>query len=287
MTSPPPDEPSEPFADPDEARALDQDDADTGPVQLPATSADADDGWYPGPATPRRQEWEPPPVADRPSTGEATWVDRFDAPLMVNPRTVPVRTPPNPRIVLSAIAIAVAIAAIGGVVYWLTRPSEPSSAGPSTAPSSSTTSTTTPSNAEDEARLTRLLPRGYPPGACQRVDVPKNALAQVKCDQNVDPDGPVSGTFTLVSDKSELDAALTTAMHTAQQVNCPGNIQSPGPWRRNATPQIVSGTLFCGLRDGQPTVMWTDDAKLTLNVVQSGPQGPPFPALYAWWSSHS
>ena len=30
-----------------------------------------------------------------------------------------------------------------------------------------------------------------------------------------------------------------------QVVNCPGNIQSPGAWRRNATPQLVSGTLVC------------------------------------------
>jgi len=28
-------------------------------------------------------------------------------------------------------------------------------------------------------------------------------------------------------------------------VTRPGNIQSPGPWRRNATPQQVSGTLVC------------------------------------------
>jgi hypothetical protein len=280
MTSPPPHEPSELSTGPD---AQDPDDADTGPVHISEPSTEVDDGWYAG--SPTRHEDRDPPRAERQPADDATWADRFDAPLMINPRTVPARSPRDPRILLAVIAAVIAVALIGGVIYGLTRPSEASD-DPAAAEPAPTTSTAT-SSADDQARLMRLLPRGYPPGVCQSVDAVKDALAQVKCEQNADPDGPVSGTFTLVSDKSALDAALTDAIKAAQQVNCPGNIQSPGPWRRNATPQIISGTLFCGLREGQPTVVWTDDAKLMLNVVRSGPQGPAFPALYAWWSSHS
>ncbi|MDT5173757.1 MAG: hypothetical protein QOG37_1008 [Mycobacterium sp.] len=43
---------------------------------------------------------------------------------------------------------------------------------------------------------------------------------------------------------------------------CPGNIQSPGPWRRNGTPQKTSGVLFGGIQESRPTVAWTDDDDL-------------------------
>lgn len=70
-------------------------------------------------------------------------------------------------------------------------------------------------------------------------------------------------------------------------VTCPGNIQSPGPWRRNATPQQVSGTLVCGVQQDRPTLAWTDDIALLLGVVRADDKGPTMDRLYAWWSSHS
>ena len=70
-------------------------------------------------------------------------------------------------------------------------------------------------------------------------------------------------------------------------MDCPGNIQSPGPWRRNATPQLVAGTLVCGFDENTSTVAWTTDSQLLLSEIQSGPQGPNMVQLYAWWSSHS
>ena len=285
--APPPDEP-------------DFDAADTGPLHLPATPPEDEDGWNSGPETSPStgSDWETnpsiPQVAhedpSRAPTSETTWADRFEAPLSVTPRTIPARVGPNPKILFGVLGAVAVVALSGGLVFWLTRP--PSNEGadsPSAEPSTSVQSepSTTPVNEEDKARLMRLLPRGYPPDSCQSADISKGALAQVDCGQNTDQDGPVTGIYTLASDKAALDAAFTDSIATTQQVNCPGNIQSPGPWRRNATPQTVSGTLFCGLRDGQPTVVWTDDAKLTLNAVRSGPQGLAFPALYAWWSSHS
>ncbi|BBY81725.1 hypothetical protein MPUL_28830 [Mycolicibacterium pulveris] len=194
---------------------------------------------------------------------------------------------------LTAGAAVIVVAVVGGLAYWLMRPTpEPAPTPvPPPAPASTTpppASSPSPSpRAEDEARLMQMLPPGYPPGSCEPADPPESVLVQANCANNVDPDGPLSAVYTLVGDRAALDAAFTTAMQAATQVVCPGNIQSPGPWRRNATPEKVSGTLFCGLREGQPTVIWTDEERLLVSAVDSGPQGPTFPQLYAWWSSHS
>lgn len=218
---------------------------------------------------------------------------RFDAPLTVTPRPVQPRSVPRLPIV---VAVVVAAAAVGGLGFWLLRPAPESpesnapAAEPTAAPPTSTPTTPSPqpaARADDEARLMQMLPRGYPPGSCAAVDGPESVLAQVNCTKNNDPDGPLSAVYTLAGDRAALDGAFNTAMQAADRVVCPGNIQSPGPWRRNATPDKVSGTLFCGLREGQPTVIWTDDERLLVSAVESGPQGPTLPQLYAWWSSHS
>ena len=91
--------------------------------------------------------------------------------------------------------------------------------------------------------------------------------------QELDPGGPLSATYTLVSDKAALDAAFDDIVRASTRVNCPGNIQSPGPWRRNATPQKTSGVLFCGIQEARPTVVWTDDDDLLVSTVQSGRRG--------------
>jgi hypothetical protein len=84
-----------------------------------------------------------------------------------------------------------------------------------------------------------------------------------------------------------LQAAFGAVVADMQVVNCPGNIQSPGAWRRNATPQLVSGTLVCGFRTGVPTLSWTDNGKLMLASVDGAANGPNLDQLYVWWSSHS
>ncbi|HEX3548388.1 MAG TPA: hypothetical protein VHU62_17760 [Mycobacterium sp.] len=70
-------------------------------------------------------------------------------------------------------------------------------------------------------------------------------------------------------------------------MTCPGNIQSPGPWRRNAKPQQVSGTLVCSYRDGLAAVTWTTEADLLVNDVRADRRGPTLNELYEWWSAHS
>jgi serine/threonine kinase PknH len=244
-----------------ETNEPDPDDADTGPLHISAPAAE--DDWGPGPGT---------------------WAGRFDAPLTVSPRPVRANRRPN---VLLAVLVLVVIVVAGGLIFWLVRPSSDTPAAPSTESAPASTPAEPSPNAEDEARLSRLLPAGYSAGSCKPVDPPKDALAQVSCEENSDTGGPQSATYTLSRDKAALDATFDRIVAAANRVNCPGDIQSPGPWRRNATPQKVSGVLFCGLREGRPTVAWTDESKLLVSAVQAGPQAPTFPELYAWWSSHS
>ncbi len=218
------------------------------------------------------------------SAGQGNWGRRFDEPLTVSPRQVQRRSSAKTVAIGAAVAGA---AALAGLVFWLTRPSE-DNAQPAAPQEPTATSGPQPTTtSEDDARLLRLLPKGYRAGACEPTQAPEGVLSQVKCAQNDDPDGPVSATFSLVGDSLSLERVFTETISAANRVDCPGNIQSPGPWRRNATPDSVSGQLYCGLVDGEPTVVWTDEERKTVSAVRAGPDGPTFPRLYAWWSSHS
>ena len=112
-------------------------------------------------------------------------------------------------------------------------------------------------------------------------------MAKVGCTQNTDAGGPPASTFTSFEDVAALQTAFGAVVADMRVVNCPGNIQSPGAWRRNATPQLVSGTLVCGYRGGVPTLAWTDNGKLMLASVDGAEKGPNLDQLYVWWSSHS
>ncbi len=150
--------------------------ADTGPLHV-SKPTQPDDGWGPAPDT---------------------WAARFDAPLTVNPRQVQDNRRP---IVFFGIVAVVVIVAVGGLIWWLTRPSDGNgSAAPSAnqAPSSSASSE---ADADTKA-LMRLLPAGYPAGSCKPVTAPKGVVAQVNCDTNSDPGGPTSATYSLVKDKA-------------------------------------------------------------------------------------
>lgn len=98
----------------------------------------------------------------------------------------------------------------------------------------------------------------------------------------------MSGTYTRSRDAQSLQSALADVVGTAITVVCPGNIQSPGPWRKVAQPDVVQGTVFCGIRDGRPLIAWTLDTENLLAVVESASLGGSgLNDLYAWWASHS
>ena len=228
------------------------------------------------------------------NAAERTVVGDVDLPAASVPFAFPSTAPRQSRAgrnraVLIGVGAAAVLALLGGLTVWLTSGSSDSA----TATDSDTVTTSTgqpPGTGRDaaaEARLMRALPPGYPPGACQPTEPTAGAVATVKCDANVDPGGPTSATFLLARDKAALDVLFAGAAPRADVVLCPGNIQSPGAWRRNANPQQVVGTLVCATRDNVATVGWTDEARLLVSVVRSNPPGPTLDQLYLWWSSHS
>jgi serine/threonine-protein kinase len=181
-------------------------------------------------------------------------------------------------IAAAASAAALGLAALG----WAVIPSshdDDRTAHASTPPTSSAVS----------SPLTGLLPVGYAPGTCTPTPpaVP-TAQAVMTCGPNQDPGGPVAGTYTVARDTQALQASLAHVTETASTVVCPGNIQSPGPWRRLADPATPKGTLFCGIRDGRPLLAWTLDSERLLAVVEAASvDSPGLNDLYAWWTSHS
>jgi serine/threonine kinase PknH len=213
---------------------------------------------------------------------EGPWSGGFQPPPPpVIPRVVTARAKPN--ISVRPIAIAVAIVVVlGGLGYWMFGSSDDASP---TEPSATTTSATPVADARE--RLRTLLPPGYSEAACEPVATPKGAVAKFGCERNSDEGGPPLATYTLVADKAALKAAFEDIIKASNVVVCPGSIQSPGPWRRNATPQKVAGTLFCGYQRDLPTVAWTDDAELLVSAIRGDEKGPSLPQLYAWWTSHS
>jgi len=210
----------------------------------------------------------------------ATGADRrFDVPLSVNPR--PVRRDNRHALITAAAVLAVVVL---GVLAWLFWPSSQSADSSGDGAASTTPSE---SSQQAEAQLRKMLPRGYSPGACESVVPAQGALAQLSCGANTDPGGPLSATYTLAKDKTAAKGLFDDIVSTSSVVDCPGNIQSPGPWRRNATPQQTAGTLVCGFQQSKPTVGWSTDANQMISEVQSGPQGPNMVQLYTWWASHS
>ncbi|QIV80006.1 serine/threonine protein kinase (plasmid) [Mycolicibacterium frederiksbergense] len=193
--------------------------------------------------------------------------------------------PARPRskrwmILCGAAAVVVAI-----VLAWLAFPSHDDNAATTISPSPTPPTSTSASPPRKIA-----LPAGYPPGACTPGDStdPGTEVVMI-CGPNKDAGGPVSGTYSLAHDAQSLQGALADVIRTATTVICPGNIQSPGPWRRVADPTTPRGTLFCGIgNDGRPLIAWTLDADRFLAVVESlRLDGAGLNDLYAWWASHS
>ena len=112
-------------------------------------------------------------------------------------------------------------------------------------------------------------------------------LAKIVCTHNGDPAGPTATTYTLVAEKASLRPLFDDLPRGSTIVTCPGTIQSPGPWRRNATPQQVSGTLVCTYRDGLAAVTWTTEANLLVSDVHANRAGPALNQLDQRWSAHS
>ena len=221
----------------------------------------------------------PQPAALPDDRQEQGLLDQLGLPV-INPK--PAQRIPARLLLIDAVTIAL-IAVVAGLVIWAMRPS-PAPSSPAAGPSPSSAA---PVNSEAQARLMQLLPAGYPPGRCHRTATSDGAVAVVACGENIEPDGPSVATYTLARDPQALRAAFNATVEGSVTVICPGRIQSPGPWRHTADPAMPVGTLFCGSRNGQPLVAWTNDAELLLTVIQGKVPGPTLERLYAWWTTHS
>ncbi|OMC08017.1 serine/threonine-protein kinase [Mycobacterium sp. SP-6446] len=190
---------------------------------------------------------------------------------------------PSRRILLGAAAV-VASLALTGMAVWLQHSSH---RAPTNIAAQSTTPAASTPTPQTGARLLSLLPPGYPPGTCQLLTPPTDAVAYVSCGNSSDPGGPTSAAYLLFPDANSLRSAFTRIVQESTIIECPGRIQSPGPWHRNASPDRTSGTLLCSTRQANPTVAWTNDAELLIGLVTVEPTGPTIEQLYAWWMSHS
>jgi serine/threonine protein kinase len=228
-----------------------------------------------------------PSAVPRFGLGGSAWPDEVATPPSVPRPSWAAPRRRTARFLLSAAGV-LAVVILGGVAIWLLHPSLPRTAVRS--PISPTTSAATeprPPAAETQALLFSLLPAGYPPGTCKPITPPTNVLAKASCGKNSDPDGPPSATYTLFPDVAALHDAFNRIVQTSNIIECPGHIQSPGPWHRNALPDRTSGMLFCGTQQGNPTVAWTNESELRVSVVQAESEGPTIEQLYAWWTTHS
>jgi serine/threonine-protein kinase len=225
-------------------------------------------------------------AVDEPVTAERAAIDDLAAAPASDSR---------PRLALFAAAGLLAVGLIGLIIWGVSGRDGETASAPATSvaeqpASSSAEPPPTPilvaPSAPPEAVL-RLVPIGYPEKSCTPdTGVPSGVGAAVTCGPNTDAGGPRVGRYTLVADLPALQAQFTEITASTRQQICPGNIQSPGPWRHNATPDQVAGQLYCGVRDdGTPIIAWTDDARLLLSVVDSAPGGEV--AAFKWWSSHS
>lgn len=206
--------------------------------------------------------------------------DSPSAPAPIRPRPRPVTS--SRRLVVAA-GIAATIMVVG-LIAWLAMPTP----APAPTPAADGPSSTIAAPNGLLTRLRVLLPPGYPAGSCAPPPSAAAAATVLSCGPNLDPGGPSTATYTLARSPEALQAQFVQVISAASMVVCPGNIQSPGPWRHLATLSVAQGTVFCGIAGGRPLVAWTNDSELLLARTQSeNTAGPGMDQLYAWWASHS
>ena len=215
-----------------------------------------------------------------PSHGDNPWQRFYDSP--TRPRR-------GGYLLWAAVAAGVVVLVVGAGAWLLTR-SPASSQDAAESPRAAVEESAVQANSDETGadRVMAMLPAGYPSQACAAVDPPTPAVAAVDCARNLDPGGPATSTYTVITERTDLDAAFGRMVDGLDVVVCPGDIpiQSPGPWRRSGTAQ-PAGTLVCGLDDQASTVAWTDTARSLLVLARGAPTDRALAELYTWWSSHS
>lgn len=252
------------------------------PATPPATPAETEPAALTAPAGPAVRPGQPPQTGiPRVSTPDPDWFS--------SPRRVPAYRDPAKRKQL--LRLAAALAVVLGLITWATNRSGSdelaADADDSGATAAADATATSMAATEAQTRLLKLLPPGYPQNTCTSTTPMGGAIAEVSCGRNVDVDGPPSATYSLFPDAGALRLSFDSTVHATTVVTCPGRIQSPGAWHRTATPNKPSGMLLCGMRQGSPTLVWTNDANLVISRLHTEHSAPSLEQLYTWWSSHS
>ena len=194
-----------------------------------------------------------------------------------------------------AAAAGVFVLILGALgIWWLVKPDDSLSAGPtiSTNPETSEptettrrtprTTMTTQSSQSFDSKLMALLPAGYDNDACKAAHPPApGALATVDCTVPSTPGGPENARYSLFADQQTLDAHFDGAIkENSELFRCPGSdLDSPTTWHYNATPEDVAGQIACGTYNGGPDLVWSKNSDLLLADAQS----PNMEDLHKWW----
>lgn len=203
--------------------------------------------------------------------------------------TLPWLQPPPPRRhrpgrawIVGAVA-AVVVVVVAAAVWYVWRP------GGSTADETDSAAAVSDQVEDDlsaaQVVLDLVAPR-HPSGACAPVSTESEAVAVVVRCSDDRANAPRSATYSLAESPAELGVLFDELVGDLRVVTCPGNIQSPGAWRR-AGSTTPAGTLVCGTRGEVPTVAWTTDGDELLSVVSTDPGPRSLEMLYAWWSQNS
>jgi serine/threonine protein kinase len=223
----------------------------------------------------------PPPPTGRPPSGPM-WTA---APPPPGPPRQGNKVPWIPIAAAAGVFVLV-LGALG--IWWLVKPDDTSSSGPTTTASETTEPTETTDRTTSEtpqpsaSKLMALLPAGYDRAACKAVHPPATgALATVDCGQTSTAGGPANARYSLFADLPTLDSHFDVAIkENSQLFQCPGSgIDSPTTWHYTETPDQVEGRIACGTYNDSPDLVWSKNSDLLL----ADAQGPNMDDLHQWW----
>lgn len=216
-------------------------------------------------------EWDTEPIRVLPAATASAGAPA-GAPPRLQPPPARARGPQRPPLAAAAVVAVLAVLAVVG--YVVLRPAgddEQPAAEPAPDP---------PSRAQP---LLELVSGHHPSGSCAGREEAGEVV--VSCTED-GIDVPTSATYRQVGSPDELAAVFDRAVRDLDVVVCPGNIQSPGPWRRTGATS-PAGTVVCGTRGEIPTVAWTTEEHSLLSVISTDPSRRALDVLYTWWSRNS